>query len=169
LFPLVLARSQGSRRISVQILTLTATCTRKSHKIIYLSSGSLIFGFDSPQSQNQRNISNLAISINALESGKQPVATLIGPLLDPQLDPNLTILDSHQDAAGTATQYFVCVKINLFQAQDLLAPRDGLCGSTVSPRTIFKSGSKHVAALLLVKKPVNQLFQNLFALREAHF
>jgi hypothetical protein len=44
-----------------------------------------------------------------------------------------------------------------------------LCGSAVSPRTILKSGSKHVAAaLLLAKKPLNLLFQNRFALRQAH-
>ena len=46
---------------------------------------------------------------------------------------------------------------------------DDVCGSTASPRRIFKSGSKHVAALLLVKKPLNQLFQTRFALRQAPF
>src|ERR1700722_5265559 len=47
---------------------------------------------------------------------------------------------------------------------------DDLCGSAASPRTILESGSKHVsAALLLVKKPLNQLFQSRFALRQAHF
>ena len=47
---------------------------------------------------------------------------------------------------------------------------DDLCGSAASPRTILKSRSKHVAAaLLLVKKPLNQLFQSRFASRQAHF
>ena len=40
------------------------------------------------QSQNPRSISNLAISINALESGKQPVATLIATLSCTQISPS---------------------------------------------------------------------------------
>ena len=49
-------------------------------------------------------MNNLAIPINALESGKQPEATLIGPLLDPRWRTRLTTRHERQPA-GVATDY----------------------------------------------------------------
>ena len=54
-------------------------------------------------------------------------------------------------------------------AMDLFLER-GFHGSAAIPPPIVKSGSSHVAAaLLLVKKPLNQLFQGRPALRQAGF